>query len=184
MDFRWTDTAVETLKRNWMDGHTATDIAKLMGGVSRSAVLGKVHRLKLDRGKSNIQFRTKPGPKSRPEVAKPRRRNRALKPTALQAALAALPAMATEAPIAPDANDIARVSSNDLEPHHCRWPCGEVTNLDAPVYCGEPKLGIYPYCPEHARRAYAATSGPEPRPYERIPLRRSARPPQTYDASR
>ncbi|MEM7643502.1 MAG: GcrA family cell cycle regulator [Pseudomonadota bacterium] len=43
----WTDERVETLKRMWGEGATASQIAKELGGVTRNAVIGKVHRLGL-----------------------------------------------------------------------------------------------------------------------------------------
>src|ERR1700741_1556552 len=43
----WTDERVELLKKLWQDGHSASQIAKQLGGVTRNAVIGKVHRLGL-----------------------------------------------------------------------------------------------------------------------------------------
>ncbi len=43
----WTDERVETLRQMWIDGKSASQIAKELGGVSRNAVIGKVHRLGL-----------------------------------------------------------------------------------------------------------------------------------------
>jgi GcrA cell cycle regulator len=43
----WTDERVETLKRMWGEGASASQIAKELGGVTRNAVIGKVHRLGL-----------------------------------------------------------------------------------------------------------------------------------------
>ncbi|RMC39035.1 GcrA family cell cycle regulator, partial [Paracoccus siganidrum] len=43
----WTDERVETLKRMWAEGQSASAIAKELGGVTRNAVIGKVHRLGL-----------------------------------------------------------------------------------------------------------------------------------------
>jgi GcrA cell cycle regulator len=54
----WTDERVETLKNMWTDGKSASQIAKELGGVTRNAVIGKVHRL----GLSNRN-----GPGDRPE---------------------------------------------------------------------------------------------------------------------
>jgi GcrA cell cycle regulator len=54
----WTDERVETLKTMWTDGKSASQIAKELGGVTRNAVIGKVHRL----GLSNRN-----GPGDRPE---------------------------------------------------------------------------------------------------------------------
>ena len=43
----WTDERVELLKKLWLDGLSASQIAKQLGGVTRNAVIGKVHRLGL-----------------------------------------------------------------------------------------------------------------------------------------
>jgi len=43
----WTDERVETLKTLWGEGQSASQIAKVLGGVTRNAVIGKVHRLGL-----------------------------------------------------------------------------------------------------------------------------------------
>ena len=43
----WTDERVELLKKLWGEGQSASQIAKELGGVTRNAVIGKVHRLGL-----------------------------------------------------------------------------------------------------------------------------------------
>jgi len=43
----WTDERVELLKKMWTEGQSASQIAKELGGVTRNAVIGKVHRLGL-----------------------------------------------------------------------------------------------------------------------------------------
>ena len=43
----WTDERVETLKKLWTDGLSASQIAAELGGITRNAVIGKVHRLGL-----------------------------------------------------------------------------------------------------------------------------------------
>ena len=43
----WTDERVETLKKLWADGLSASQIAAELGGITRNAVIGKVHRLGL-----------------------------------------------------------------------------------------------------------------------------------------
>src|SRR5438128_9934504 len=47
VDMGWTDERVELLKKLWQDGLSASQIAKQLGGVTRNAVIGKVHRLGL-----------------------------------------------------------------------------------------------------------------------------------------
>ena len=59
----WTDERVETLKRMWSDGQSASAIAKELGGVTRNAVIGKVHRL----GLSNRNDEPEPAPAPAPE---------------------------------------------------------------------------------------------------------------------
>ena len=46
----WTDERIATLKKMWEGGSTASQIAEELGGVSRNAVIGKAHRLSLQRG--------------------------------------------------------------------------------------------------------------------------------------
>ena len=43
----WTEDRVEKLKSMWTEGNSASQIAKELGGVTRNAVIGKVHRLGL-----------------------------------------------------------------------------------------------------------------------------------------
>lgn len=59
----WTDERVETLKRMWAEGQSASAIAKELGGVTRNAVIGKVHRL----GLSNRNDEPEPAPAPEPE---------------------------------------------------------------------------------------------------------------------
>lgn len=62
----WTDERVETLKRMWSEGQSASQIAKELGGVTRNAVIGKVHRL----GLSN-RVGAAPMPETKPKAAAP-----------------------------------------------------------------------------------------------------------------
>jgi len=76
----WTDERVETLKKMWTEGQSASQIAKELGGVTRNAVIGKVHRLGLSNrsgGQAAPAAKEKPAParakpKTEPKVeAKP-----------------------------------------------------------------------------------------------------------------
>ncbi len=64
----WTDERVETLKRMWAEGQSASQIAKELGGVTRNAVIGKVHRLGLSNrnGNSAGNVRTDVEPEAMP----------------------------------------------------------------------------------------------------------------------
>ena len=43
----WNQEREEKLRELWKKGHTASQIAKILGGTTRNAVIGKAHRLKL-----------------------------------------------------------------------------------------------------------------------------------------
>jgi GcrA cell cycle regulator len=73
----WTDERVETLKKMWGEGQSASQIAKELGGVTRNAVIGKVHRLGLSNragtGATKADAKPKvakaePKPKAAPKV--------------------------------------------------------------------------------------------------------------------
>ena len=67
----WTDERVEILKKMWGEGQSASVIAKELGGVTRNAVIGKVHRLGLsNRTSGGAKPATKPAAKEKP-AAKP-----------------------------------------------------------------------------------------------------------------
>lgn len=51
----WTDERIETLKKMWEEGHPASKIAEELGGVSRNAVIGKAHRLGLEKRPSPVK---------------------------------------------------------------------------------------------------------------------------------
>lgn len=63
----WTDERVEGLKALWAFGLSASQIARILGGVTRNAVIGKVHRLGLPGRKSKAQ--APPTPPSAPAAA-------------------------------------------------------------------------------------------------------------------
>jgi len=51
----WTDERIDTLKKMWEDGQTASQIAEALGQVSRNAVIGKAHRLGLQSRPSPVK---------------------------------------------------------------------------------------------------------------------------------
>jgi GcrA cell cycle regulator len=97
----WTDERVETLKRMWNEGQSASQIAKELGGVTRNAVIGKVHRLGLSNrvGGGHDEEEAAPAPApaaaAKPEPAPrpdPAPRVEASRPAAPAAAASAAPA--------------------------------------------------------------------------------------------
>lgn len=88
----WTDERVELLKKMWGEGQSASQIAKELGGVTRNAVIGKVHRLGLSNrtGGAAPAAEPKAAPKAKP-AAKP-------KPAAPAAAATTAPPASAPAP--------------------------------------------------------------------------------------
>ncbi|MFO1015817.1 MAG: GcrA family cell cycle regulator [Caulobacteraceae bacterium] len=148
----WTDERVEILKRLWLDGLSASQIAKHLGGVTRNAVIGKVHRL-------GLSGRAAPSQPTRPAFKAPR--------PARPAAQATPPAprrMVEPVAVAPVPRPITYVEEPGsatvltLGAHMCKWPIGDPTS-DSFTFCGRSNGGEGPYCIEHARVAYQPPAG-------------------------
>ncbi|PXW72817.1 GcrA cell cycle regulator [Loktanella sp. PT4BL] len=78
----WTDERVETLKKMWGEGQSASQIAKELGGVTRNAVIGKVHRLGLSNRAGSAGAAAKVAPKEKPAAAPAAAAKPAAKPAA------------------------------------------------------------------------------------------------------
>ena len=88
----WTDERVETLKKMWGEGQSASQIAKELGGVTRNAVIGKVHRLGLsNRAGSGAAAPAKPAAKEKAAPSTPKMETKAaIKPREPKASVPAL----------------------------------------------------------------------------------------------
>ncbi len=101
----WTDERVETLKKMWAEGQSASQIAKELGGVTRNAVIGKVHRLGLSNragGKEEeepVAAPPPPEPAVRPDAASPRPAGAAAPPRPAAEPAAAVAANVTPLPV-------------------------------------------------------------------------------------
>ena len=149
----WTDERVENLKKLWGDGLSASQIAAELGGITRNAVIGKVHRLGLS-GRAKSPTSAAPRPRkaransqmlrvSRPAI----RGNTAL-------------AHAYEIDQEPEPEQIDNViplgqrrSILELTEETCRWPIGEPGSAEF-FFCGGQTLTSLPYCSYHSRVAY------------------------------
>jgi len=163
----WTDERVELLKKLWADGLSASQIAGRLGaGVTRNAVIGKVHRLNLS-GRAQ-QPRTaqprQPRKQREPSLAgggrptgmpsMPTAGSTALKPV-LRAEMAPRPAALPE-PKPVRLVDIARdgrVTILHLSDKTCKWPIGDPGSEEF-CFCGHGPRDGSPYCEYHARLAY------------------------------
>jgi GcrA cell cycle regulator len=163
----WTDERVEKLKRLWSEGLSASQIAAQLGGVSRNAVIGKVHRLNLPgRAKAGGTVATSRNAAKRPATA-PRAPNYAARATTARPVTRSVGATALQEDIEVDAAQevvfvpksnvvvpISRqLSLTDLTERTCKWPVGDPLKDDF-HFCGCESPDASPYCTYHARLAY------------------------------
>ncbi|WP_421935480.1 GcrA family cell cycle regulator [Phenylobacterium sp.] len=137
----WTDDAVETLTRLWRQGDLSAAMIARRLGVTRNAVLGKIHRL----GLSQPRRPRPPGVAKPPRPARPRPVASARRAPA-SALVRTSPQPAAE--IGPGL--VARLE--DLPSRACHWPLGDPQATDF-AFCGR-RAATGPYCPAHAGMAY------------------------------
>ena len=153
----WTDDRVGALKKLWLEGQSASQIAKqLGGGVTRNAVIGKVHRLGLSGraapsqpARTATSFRTT-RPRPAAPAATPAQAPQPSAPRRLEAVSSKpVPPTPPAAPI-PDLPGTATVMT--LGAHMCKWPIGDPSSREF-SFCGR-RASEGVYCGEHARVAY------------------------------
>ena len=168
----WTDERVEQLKKLWAEGLSASQIAAQLGGVSRNAVIGKVHRLHLP-GRAKSGGSRSPRAK-RPTVATqrtgftaPRTSNTTTRPTPTRSGGggAAAAAMQTdvdavameEIDTRPVEDVVVPISKKlkliELGETTCKWPVGDPM-MDGFHFCGNDADESAPYCTYHSKLAY------------------------------
>ena len=175
----WTDDRVDLLSRLWLEGKSASQIAAALGGgLTRNAVIGKVHRLGLaGRVKASASAAGADednevvlGESLEEVVAAPRRAathamvvsspvsmtaavvhgNTALAIAEQPAAEAAKPARAPEDVVVPMS---LKVTIVELRESMCKWPIGDPSSTEF-RYCGSPSHHGTPYCQHHGKVAY------------------------------
>ena len=141
----WTEDRVEILSKLWAEGLSASQIAKQLGGVTRNAVIGKVHRL-------GLSGRAKP---SRPvkRAPRPAAKTRTTTPAAPRMPRRAPP---TPAPIPLEAKQLPDgkyATILTITEHMCKWPIGDPSTSEF-RFCGRGTDKSDPYCKAHSQLAY------------------------------
>lgn len=177
----WTDARVATLKDLALQGFSASQIAAALGGVSRNAVIGKMHRIS-----TPFAERKKVSPEEKARRQRERRGkhghqnviNRIAATRDRQAQTAAQRKQsqvehsanahcrrdqialldATELTDLPAEDASAAVSFDDLKDAMCHWPIGDPRSLDTVKFCGKPSNMRRPYCARHCGIAYRGFS--------------------------
>jgi GcrA cell cycle regulator len=149
----WTPERVEQLKSCIVTGLTCSQIAAEIG-VSRNAVIGKIHRLGLASGRpAGAQARTSPQRPRHPRAPTQRR--------LLRLAFAQTPYCGAETLLDAPVDSAHPCPLTEIAEHKCRWPIGDPARADF-VFCGNDAITGFAYCAGHARLAY------------RVPARRHA----------
>ncbi|MEL6476027.1 MAG: GcrA family cell cycle regulator [Pseudomonadota bacterium] len=175
----WTDERVEKLKELWAEGMSASQIAKSLGGVTRNAVIGKVHRLGLsNRGAAapggapeEQKGPDKPAQKAAkpveaaepmPEPAKPAPPQR-IPPAIRDASQPRAPGLPTPEEEAARATlvEIEKMAKKldllELTERTCKWPIGDPAEENF-FFCGLPCVPGKPYCEHHVAVAFQPMS--------------------------
>ena len=174
----WTDERVEQLKKMWNEGQSASQIAKELGGVTRNAVIGKVHRLGLSNRTSGSA--TKPSKPESKSKTPPKPKSKAAAP-AEEEKPASKPPIPMRKPIItagqplppqPSANEISpealanvrevekkakKIGLMDLTERTCKWPIGDPATEEF-WFCGLPVQQGKPYCEAHVGVAFQPMS--------------------------
>ncbi|PHP65479.1 GcrA cell cycle regulator [Zhengella mangrovi] len=168
----WTDERVELLKKLWAEGLSASQIASQLGGVSRNAVIGKVHRLKLSgrgrptaspqRQKKSARPAAAAGKPAtqRPSTSVPRSAPMTSGANALKADYD-MDVMVEELPVIRSSEVVVPISRKleltELTERTCKWPIGDPLAEDF-HFCGNDSGESGPYCAYHARLAFQPAS--------------------------
>ncbi len=136
----WTDEKVAKLKELWGKGNTASQIAEIIGGLSRNAVIGKAHRLNLS---AKIKTRTASSNKKFEELqsyqnsnSKRERKNK-------------FKSLIIEKDFEPENPK----QLEQLDENSCKWPIGH-PNEKSFYFCGRSSLKDFSYCKLHLLYAY------------------------------
>ena len=136
----WTEEKVAKLKELWGKGNTASQIAEIIGGISRNAVIGKAHRLNLSAKiktrsvTSNQNFDNSIEQKS--SNSKKGRRSK-------------FKSLIIEKNFEPENPK----QLEELDENSCKWPIGH-PNEKSFYFCGRSSLKDFSYCKLHLLYAY------------------------------
>ena len=137
----WTDEKVAKLKELWGKGNTASQIAEIIGGISRNAVIGKAHRLNLSAkiktrsATSNENFNNSVENKNNKIINKSRRSK--------------FKSLLIDKNFEPENPK----QLEELDENSCKWPIGHPDENDF-YFCGRTSLKDFSYCKLHLLYAY------------------------------
>ena len=136
----WTEEKVAKLKELWGKGSTASQIAEIIGGISRNAVIGKAHRLNLS---SKIKTRTATSNQSFENSLEEKNiKNKRVRRSKFKSLI-----------IEKDFEPENPKQLEELDENSCKWPIGH-PNEKSFYFCGRSSLKDFSYCKLHLLYAY------------------------------
>ena len=136
----WTDEKVAKLKELWGKGNTASQIAEIIGGISRNAVIGKAHRLNLS---AKIKTRTATSNESYENL----KENKVI--VSKRGRRSKFRSLIIDKNFEPENPK----QLEELDENSCKWPVGH-PNEKAFYFCGRTSLKDFSYCKLHLLYAY------------------------------
>jgi len=136
----WTEEKVAKLKELWGKGNTASQIAEIIGGISRNAVIGKAHRLNLS---AKIKTRSAPSNQNSKSL------NENKETTLKRGRRSKFKSLIIEKDFEPESPK----QLEELDDNLCKWPIGHPDEKSF-YFCGRTSLKDFSYCKLHLLYAY------------------------------
>ena len=136
----WTEEKVAKLKELWGKGNTASQIAEIIGGISRNAVIGKAHRLNL-----SAKIKTRTATSNQKFESSLDEKNIKIK----RGRKSKFRSLIIEKDFEPENPK----QLEELDENSCKWPIGH-PNEKSFYFCGRTSLKDFSYCKLHLLYAY------------------------------